>query len=185
MKNNAKLSTKTIAQIGMFTAVIAVLSQISFPLPSGVPVTLQTFAVALAGYVLGAKYGAYSTAIYIALGAVGAPVFAGFSGGPGFITSLSGGFIWGFLFLAFFCGLGITKSSKVIANAFGIVGLIICHVLGVLQFSLVAKTNLIAAFTAVSVPYLIKDVLSLIIAYGIALQIRRALRASNLMEERA
>ena len=42
-----KTNTKTIVMIGMFAAVLAVLSQISIPMPSGVPVTLQTFAVAL------------------------------------------------------------------------------------------------------------------------------------------
>ena len=59
----------------MFAAVIAVLAQIAIPLPSGVPVTLQTFAVALTGVVLGAKLGTISTFIYILLGAVVFPYF--------------------------------------------------------------------------------------------------------------
>lgn len=50
-----KISTKDMVQIAMFTAVVAVLSQIAIPMPSGVPVTLQTLAVALCGYVLGSK----------------------------------------------------------------------------------------------------------------------------------
>lgn len=48
-------STATITTIGMFTAVLAVLSILQIPMPSGVPITLQTFAVALCGYVLGRK----------------------------------------------------------------------------------------------------------------------------------
>ena len=68
-------------QIAMFTAVVAVLSQIAIPMPSGVPVTLQTLAVALCGYVLGSKKGAVSLLVYALLGAVGAPVFANFKGG--------------------------------------------------------------------------------------------------------
>ena len=56
---------------GMFAAVLAALSQVQIPMPSGVPVTLQTFAVALTGYVLGWKYGLASTAIYTLLGAIG------------------------------------------------------------------------------------------------------------------
>ena len=50
MNNNAKNKTKQIVGIGVMTAIIAVLSQITIPLPTHVPVTLQTFAVALAGY---------------------------------------------------------------------------------------------------------------------------------------
>ena len=78
-----KTNTKTIVMIGMFAAVLAVLSQISIPMPSGVPVTLQTFAVALTGFILGWKYGAISVGIYILLGTVGVPVFSNFSGGLG------------------------------------------------------------------------------------------------------
>ncbi|MDO5294143.1 MAG: biotin transporter BioY [bacterium] len=185
MKNKSKMQTKTIAQIGLFTAVVAICSQISIPLPSGVPVTLQTLGIALAGFVLGAKYATYSIGIYIALGSVGAPVFAGFSGGPGFITSPAGGFIWGFLFLAFFCGVGCRQKNKLLSVFYGIIGLVICHLFGVVQFMMVAKVSFIASLLAVSVPFLIKDSISIVLAYGIALQVRRALLASDLLEEHA
>lgn len=48
-----KISTKTIVTVGMFTVVLAVLSILQIPMPTGVPITLQTFAMALCGYVLG------------------------------------------------------------------------------------------------------------------------------------
>ena len=61
-----KLTTKTIVITGMFAAVIgAVLAQIAIPMPSGVPITLQTFAIALTGAVLGARLGTAATGIYI------------------------------------------------------------------------------------------------------------------------
>ena len=75
------------------TAIIAVLSQITIPLPTHVPVTLQTFAVALAGYFLGWKGGAVSALVYGLLGAIGVPVFAGWSGGFSVIVGYTGGFI--------------------------------------------------------------------------------------------
>ena len=90
-----KMSAKDMAFTGMFAAVIAVLSQIAIPLPSGVPVTLQTFAVALAGYTLGMKLGGLSAIVYVLIGAVGVPVFSGFKGGLGSLTGPTGGFIWG------------------------------------------------------------------------------------------
>ena len=61
MKNREK--TIQIVLVGVFAAVLAVLSQISIPLPSGIPVTLQTFAVALCGYALGWKRGLLATAV--------------------------------------------------------------------------------------------------------------------------
>ena len=65
-----KISTRSIVAVGVFAAVIAVLSQISVPMPSQVPITLQTFAIALAGYVLGWKRGLGAVGVYVLLGAV-------------------------------------------------------------------------------------------------------------------
>ena len=58
-EKDAKITTKEVVSVGMFAAVLAVLSQISLPMPSGVPVTLQSFAVALTGVVLAWKLGAW------------------------------------------------------------------------------------------------------------------------------
>ena len=60
--------TATITTIGMFTAILAVLSILQIPMPSGVPITLQTFAVALCGYVLGRKNGTLCVLLYLLLG---------------------------------------------------------------------------------------------------------------------
>ena len=83
----SRLRSKTIVLTGMMAAILAVLSQISIPLPSGVPITMQTFAVALAGFTLGIWQGSASVLIYLLLGLIGVPVFAGFSGGPGSFVS--------------------------------------------------------------------------------------------------
>ena len=88
--------TKEIVCAGMFTAVLVILSQLAIPMPTGVPITLQTFAVALTGVVLAWKLGLASTIIYILLGTVGVPVFSEFSGGlhvlVGYTGDLSGDF---------------------------------------------------------------------------------------------
>lgn len=175
-----KVSTKTIVTTGMFTAVLSVLSIVTIPMPSGVPVTLQTFAVALCGYVLGSKKGLASTVIYILLGTVGAPVFAGMTGGPSWLAGYSGGFIWGFLFLSFLSGFGMERRPVAGKIAGGLAGLFFCHLLGVIQFAVVASVSLPASFVAVSVPYLIKDVISVAGAYVVAVPIRKALAADGL-----
>ena len=77
----SKISIQDICSIAIMTALIAVMAQISIPMPLGVPMTMQTFAITLAGIVLGSKRGALSAIVYLLLGAVGVPVFAGFSGG--------------------------------------------------------------------------------------------------------
>ena len=81
MSETKKTRTQKMILAALFTAVIAVLSQTAIPTPFDVPLTLQTFAVALCGYTLGIKWGVASVAAYILLGAVGVPVFSGFKGG--------------------------------------------------------------------------------------------------------
>ena len=100
------LTTQSMVRIAMFTAVLSVLSVLQIPMPSGVPLTLQTFAVALCGAVLGAWSGPASVALYVAVGAVGIPVFAGMKGGIAVLVGPTGGFLFGFLFLAWLTGAG-------------------------------------------------------------------------------
>lgn len=103
---NPSLSVKDLCAIGMFVTIIAICAQISIPMPIGVPMTLQTFAIPLAGAVLGVKNGLIATLVYIALGAIGAPVFTGFAGGAGVLFGRTGGFIFGFPFMAIAAGIG-------------------------------------------------------------------------------
>ena len=92
------LRTVDIAYIGLFVAVMAICSWIS--IPATVPFTLQTFAVFMAVGLLGGKRGTIAVLTYVLLGAIGVPVFAGFSGGIGALLGNSGGYIVGFVFSA-------------------------------------------------------------------------------------
>ena len=178
MKTSSK--TQSIAMIGMFTAVLAVLSILQIPMPSGVPITLQTFAVALCGYCLGKKNGTLCVALYLILGFVGVPVFTGMTAGIGKLFGYTGGFLYGFLFLAFFCGLGSQLKNHAVGVLVG-VGLLICHVLGAFHYSVIAATGFGPAFLLVSVPYLVKDVLSIIGALVVALVIKKTLSKSGII----
>ena len=173
--------TKEIVCAGMFTAVLAILSQLSIPMPTGVPITLQTFAVALTGVVLAWKLGLASTIIYILLGTVGVPVFSEFSGGLHVLVGYTGGFIWGFLILACLSGIGILMKNKVFGILLGIAGLAVCHLIGVLQFMLVANMSFAESFLVASAPYLIKDVISVILAFIVGAQIRTRLMKAGLL----
>lgn len=175
-----KMSTRTIVTVGMFAAVLSVLSIMTIPLPSGVPITLQTFGVALCGYVLGERKGTLSVLVYLLLGTMGLPVFSGMLGGPSRLFGYTGGFLWGFLFMTALCGIGIRQKKIAVKIAVSVAGLALCHLFGVLQFSVVASASLQTAFVTASLPYIIKDVLSLAGAYAVALPIRRALTVSNI-----
>ena len=84
-----------IPRVGLFCALIAVCSLLQIPFDP--PFTLQTFAVFLCAGVLGGKWGMVAVGCYLALGAAGLPVFAGFRGGVGHLVGTTGGFLLGFL----------------------------------------------------------------------------------------
>ena len=165
----------TIAYIGVTAALIAVCSLISVPMPWGVPVTLQTFAIAFAGYFLGSKNGTVSVIVYILLGAVGMPVFSGFKGGFSVLVGLTGGFIYGFILLGFLCGAAVKSKSKVITVVFSVCGILATHLLGTIQFSFVSSTPVLRSFLTVSLPFLLKDFVSLIAAFMLAVKVRKIL----------
>lgn len=185
MEKKKGISTKFIVLVGMFAAVTGVLSQISIPLPSGVPVTLQTFAVALAAYVLGAKLGTASIGVYILLGAVGVPVFSGFSAGFSTLVGMTGGFIWGFLLMAACCGYAASLKNPAAIIALSLVGLAGCHLPGVLQFMIVTGRGFMDSFLLVSVPYLVKDIISVVLAWLAAKALRKALYSADVLTYRA
>lgn len=160
-----KSNTRSIVLVGMFTAILAALSQVSIPLPTGVPVTLQTLGFALAGYFLGWKFGCVSTFIYILSGTVGVPVFANFKGGLQVLVGTTGGFIFGFFFLVICCGLTKKMKNKMGIICLSILGLFICHLLGVLQFMIISERTFLQSFLMVSMPYLIKDIILVLLAY--------------------
>lgn len=176
-----KNTTVQITLIGMFTAIAAVISALPIGINIlGVPATLQTFAMAFLGFMLGKKNGTIAVAIYIVMGLAGIPVFNGFTAGPSILFGMTGGFLFGFLALSFLCGLAGETKNIVLKILFSVSGLIICHVIGVLQFAFIMEMNVAASAAAVSIPYLPKDVLSVFLAYGLALAIRKALRTSKI-----
>ncbi len=159
----SRFSAADLARTGLFAALILICTHLSIPLPSGVPLTLQTFAVALGGFLLGPVYGTLAAAVYLLLGAAGLPVFSGFTGGIGRFVGPTGGFLLGFLLLAWGCGLG-KKRPLPIRFLPGLAGLLLCHLLGALWYARVADLAFTASAAAVSLPFLPKDIASLALA---------------------
>ena len=113
-----KTSTQKITFCALFAALTAILSQIAIPI-GPVPINLATLAVFIAGGLMGPVWGAVSMIVYVALGAVGVPVFAMFTGGISIIAMVAGlavcyalGTAWYMYSTA--AGLGVSLMSCVI-----------------------------------------------------------------------
>lgn len=173
-----KTNIISLTLIPLMSAVTAICSVIAIPSPFGVPFTLQTFAVILTGLILGTKNAAAAILIYLALGAVGLPVFSGFTGGIGSLAGITGGFLIGFIPLAALSGVHFNKRKQLrfITSA---AGLAICHLTGCLWMSHILDVSLQKAFLLGSLPYIIKDVLSAAGAFAVC----SALRKTSIMHK--
>ena len=164
-----KMRTVDMAYIAMFAVVMAVCAWIS--IPAAVPFTLQTLGVFLAVGMLGGKRGTLAVLIYLLLGAVGMPVYAGFNGGLGYMLGSTGGYIVGFLLSAltmwgFEAALG--RKTWVLAVSM-VLGLAVCYAFGTAWFMVVyaRNTGAIGLMTALGwcvIPYIVPDLVKIALA---------------------
>ncbi|MGB9867201.1 MAG: biotin transporter BioY [Bacillota bacterium] len=154
---------------GLLAAVTAALSLLRIPLPgTPVPITGQSLGPMLSGIILGRKYGALSQIVYLLLGAVGLPVFAGGRGGPGVLFGPSGGYLWGFVLGAWVTGYLFEKLQPTsFMGAFCctvIGGILVVYCLGIIQLCIVAKLSLKAALLAGALPFIPGDLFKAAVA---------------------
>lgn len=167
----AKLHTRDLAYIAVFAALMAICAWIAIPTPWEISFTLQTMAVFLAVGLLGGKRGTLAVLVYILLGAVGVPVFAGFQSGAGYLLGTTGGYIIGFLFSALVMwALERFTAGKLWALGLAMAaGLFVCYGFGTAWFMAVytRTKGAMALGTALGwcvTPYILPDLLKISLA---------------------
>ena len=153
-----------------------------------VPITLQTLFTYLSGAVLGPWLGALSQVIYIALGGVGLPIFAGGKAGFGTLAGPTGGYLFGFVAASFAigktCHLKKRRTTIRIAGSFTL-GTLIIYAFGVAQLTQWMNGNLQSAVTVGLVPFIIGDTAKVAIGVTIATRLRGILPHTGLLSEHA
>ena len=127
-----------------------------------VPITGQTFAVLLTGAALGWKLGAAGQMLYVAVGALGAPVFTDASGGVEVLTGATGGYIIGFIFAAGLVGwMAEHRQDRTFATMFTafILGSAVIYLFGVSGLMITADMSVTSAVEAGVVPFLLGDLI--------------------------
>lgn len=180
-----KFKTIDMVYIAVFAVLIAICSWIS--IPTTVPFTLQTFAVFLAVGVLGGKRGSLSVLIYILLGAVGIPVFAGFSGGFGILL---GPDRWIYCRLFIFCIINVADGKQLLGKKTWVLGLsmvlglIVCYAIGTVWFMVVYARNSGAVGLATVlgwcvIPFIIPDLIKIVLALALSKRLGKALKLNE------
>ena len=159
----------------MFTALVAVCSQIAVPMPWGVPINLALFAVYMAGTMLGPVWGTASQVVFIALAAIGVPVLANFSGGFDKFVGPTGGFLISFPIMAYIIGLGV-EHRDAFKGAFPVavvVGTVVNYIVGVILFVIVAHSTVSVAVSACVLPFIPTAIIKAVLACVLGMNIRK------------
>ena len=170
-----------LAYVAVCAALMAVCSWIS--IPATVPFTLQTFAVFCSLGLLGGRRGTAAILVYLLLGALGVPVFAGFSGGIGILFGTTGGYLLGFILmgLVYWLGERLSMDSRNIRIISMILGLLLCYAFGTAWFMFVyaRQTGAIALGTALAwcvVPFILPDLIKVVLAFLLAQRLAKVVQ---------
>lgn len=170
---NLTLVNKIALALGM-ACVTGIVAQMKIPLPwTPVPITGQTFAVLIAGVLLGRWWGGISQAIYVAIGVAGVPWFAGWSGGYSVIIGPTGGYLIGFILAALFLGHFTDRyiRARSFLSMFSLMlfaNFVLIHIPGLLQLGLWlhivkgAAPTLWELLWMGTIPFIIGDVVKIV-----------------------
>lgn len=171
-----KLTTREMAYCALFAALTAVCSQIQIPLPL-IPINLAIFAVVLCGGLLLPVCALLAVGVYVLLGLVGVPVFAGFKAGVGTLFGNTGGYIVGYVLAAFLTavlrqrwGEGYLRLCAAMA-----VGVAVCYVFGTVWFMVLSGNSLWVSLSYCVLPFLPGDVLKILLAALLTGRLKKAM----------
>jgi biotin transport system substrate-specific component len=168
-----------IARAALFAALVGAFAYVSFPFPgTPVPVTLQVLGVFLAGILLGPVWGGAASVLYLAAGAVGAPVFSG--GSAGVAILLAGeptfGYLWSYPFAAALIGVVVhdglqlrSPSEVSVARlvAAMVAGTVVIYAFGTAGLLFVTGVGVAEALTAAVLPFIPAEVAKMAAAVGV------------------
>jgi len=173
-------TTLKTALVALFAALTAAGTFIAVPVPgSAVPVGLQNLFALLSGLVLGPLLGTAAVLCYLALGAIGLPVFAGAKGGIAHFFGPTGGYLLGYALCALVAGLiagrprAGRKSPVWLLAAAAILGFAAIYLPGVLRLKVVLKADWAKALALGLLPFLVGDAAKAAVAVAVAGRLRR------------
>ncbi|MGI6082765.1 MAG: biotin transporter BioY [Limnochordia bacterium] len=182
---------RELTRTALLASLTAVGAWLAFPLPlSPVPLTLQVVFMLMSGMLLGGRQGATSQILYLAMGALGLPVFSRGAGGLGVLLGPTGGYLAGFVPAAWICGTlawqvhRITREGHLLracgyAGA-GLFGVAFLHAVGVTRLASVLHIGWGDAFVVGSLPFILPDALKAVLAASLVVGLEKRGVGQNL-----
>ncbi|MDI6822490.1 MAG: biotin transporter BioY [Actinomycetota bacterium] len=173
-----RIGIRDMVLVALFAALTAIGAWIRIPIQP-VPITFQVFFALLAGAILGAWLGALSQIIYILLGCIGLPVFAGGSSGLGVLFGPTGGYLFGFVIGAYLIGgmVGIRQNPGYLWFLVSmLLGVAVIYLLGMIQLMMVTRMTFQKALAVGVLPFIGIDLIKAIVAALVAQRLKDAFK---------
>ena len=163
------------------TAILCIMGPIVIPIGM-VPMSIANMAIYLTIILLDKQKAMISVALYLLIGLMGIPVFAGFSAGAGKLFGPTGGYLIGYLALSFIGGSLLENGkcqekgklwNQIIALSIGTVGL---YFIGTVWLMCQSKLNLITALSVGVFPFIIFDIIKILLSVSIGNSIKKRLQ---------
>ena len=176
---NRKLKTQTLTKIALCVAIMCVTSFFIIPLPfTPIVISLHTIVVNIIGLILKPKEAGLSILIYLCMGLIGLPVFSAGTGGPGKLFGPTGGFYFGFLFAVI--AISLLRGKKISMKRYCVVsimvGIPIQHICAVFGMCIYNEWNVLAAFTTVSLPFILGDIIKCVMASMVGVALNKVIK---------
>ena len=183
---NQKITTYQMAVTAVMAAVLCVLGPLTVPI-GAIPISLANFVICLTAWLLGPKFGTLSVVIYLAIGLIGVPVFSGYGAGLAKVAGPTGGYLVGYLLLAFIGGLFIEKSNgQPVVSAVGLMlGDAACYVLGTAWFVFQMQCDLGYALAVCVYPFIVLDLAKIVVSCVVGALLRKRLVQAGVLHLKA
>ena len=173
-RNNLVKSVLT----ALLAAVICILAPLAVPI-GAVPISLGTLAIYLVSVFVNRKVGTAAVALYILLGLVGLPVFTGWTGGLAKLAGPTGGYIVGYIPMAYLIGVIVDKLENHVWSypVAMVAGTVVLYAFGTAWYSIQAHTGFVSALAVCALPFLPGDALKIIAASAVAVPVRKRVKS--------
>lgn len=166
----------------LMTALMCVLGPMSIQIGL-IPISLTNFVIFLSVYLLGMRGGTISYLVYLLLGAVGLPVFSGYQGGLAKLAGPTGGFLIGFILTALIAGFVMERSrAHTVITIIGMMAaMLVAYFCCVVWFVIQMQCDIWYALTTCVFPFLLIDMVKILIVTVMGKTIRNALIKAGLL----
>lgn len=183
----SKNNVRELVTIALLAAVLCILAPLSIPI-GPVPISLTNLVLYFFVFIVGTRRTSIAFIIYMLLGMVGLPVFSGFSGGLGKLVGPTGGYIIGFLPMVIVMGLFLEKHRKVSVKNIILNSIVmeVCtwipYLLGTAWLAYSAKMTFTAALAVGVLPFIVEDLIKMVLAAIVAPGIHGQLVKGHLVD---